>query len=323
MAGDCRSSLESSQAAPAALRPTLPDGARWPRISLITPSFNQASFLEDALRSALDQAYPELEYIVIDGGSSDGSVDLLDRYADRLAYVCSEPDRGQSHAINKGFARATGEVFGWLCGDDLLVPGTLWRVGHHFATHPDCRWLSGAGEFVNLGNGDRRIRPAGLADRDALLRYWRYGEPDHYLAQPSTFWHRDLWEGSGGLIEAHHLAMDYDLWLRFQERANLHVIDDVLSISRLHAACKTVASRREQVREMMRCAYQAAKRRGVSARRLNVGLMGWTLERHLRRGKLQVAGRCWRGAWYELRELVRHVSAVGREDGRLDVFNFG
>ena len=114
-----------------------------PKISIVTCSFNQAHFLEEAITSVLGQDYPNLEYIIIDGGSTDGSVDIIRKYSDQLYYWVSEPDRGQTHGLIKGFARATGEIQGWLCSDDLLEVGSLREVGQFFIEHPDGRVVYG------------------------------------------------------------------------------------------------------------------------------------------------------------------------------------
>src|SRR6266513_4869973 len=114
-----------------------------PRISIITPSFNQAQFLEETILSVLNQRYPNLEYIVIDGGSTDGCVDVIKRYEDRLAFWVSEPDRGQPHAINKGLAKATGEIVAFINSDDVYLPGALSTVASHFIESPERGWLCG------------------------------------------------------------------------------------------------------------------------------------------------------------------------------------
>src|SRR5258706_6083465 len=135
-------------------------GIAFPRISIVTPSFNQAAYVDATIRSVLDQRYPNLEYIVVDGGSTDGSVDIIRRYEDRLTYWVSEPDRGQADAINKGLARATGEIRAYLNSDDLYLPGALLRVAAEYRAHPDadiicgvCRVIDEHGRMVGQRQG--------------------------------------------------------------------------------------------------------------------------------------------------------------------------
>src|SRR5439155_11304713 len=116
--------------------PTLPDGSPWPRVTVVTPSYNQGQFVEETIRSVLLQGYPNLEYVVVDGGSTDESVEIIRKYEPWLAYWVSERDQGQTHAINKGLARATGEVFAYLNSDDLFVPGALTAIGEAYARYP-------------------------------------------------------------------------------------------------------------------------------------------------------------------------------------------
>ena len=183
-----------------------------PTISLVTPSFNQVDLIGAAISSVLDQNYPELEYVVIDGGSTDGSTDVIARYADRLTYWVSEPDDGHYPAVNKGFAKTTGEIMGYLNGDDLLLPGSLDLIAEIFATHPDIRWITAAHMAV-----DSKGRPVGLT---APIRWSRWhiittGER-RSLPQESTYWRRSLWDEAGGhLDESFPLAADYELWARF------------------------------------------------------------------------------------------------------------
>jgi len=219
------------------------------KISIVTPSFNQAGFLERTLRSIHDQRGSfELEHIVIDGGSTDGSVEILERWKDRLWYV-SEPDRGQSHALNKGIARAAGEIIGWVNSDDVLLPGALQRLAECFAAHPDCRWVCGRCRIID--EHDREIRKwirsyknllLGLSSHTLLLF-------ENYIAQPSTFFRKELFEAAGGIDESLHYTMDYDLFLRFRRLCRPYIVKDYLAGFRFYTACKTGGLFDKQLRE--------------------------------------------------------------------------
>lgn len=271
-----------------------------PRISIVTPSYNQGQYIEETIRSVLLQGYPNLEYIIIDGGSTDNTVEVIRKYEPWITYWVSEPDRGQSHAINKGFERATGDILGWLCSDDLLMPGALDLVGACFATHQDCYWLAGAAESVRLPEGTRSHYSAGTRGQLGFLAYWQYGVSGNSCPQPSTFWRKPLWEMAGQLREDNHLAMDYELWLEFERRAPLHVLDAVLSVSRIHDSCKSVSRRLEQGREMMSCAYRAARQRGMAPYQLTLAMARWLFPHRLRQIGANLRGRWWGGALYHL-----------------------
>lgn len=211
-----------------------------PRISVVVPSYNQAAFLSAALDSLLDQHYPDLEILVMDGGSTDGSADLLREYGPRLAAWVSEPDRGQSHAINKGMAQASGEVLTWLNSDDLLLPGALQAAGEIFAAFPLVEWLTG--QPANLGaNGALRHFPLKTGRwPGAIRRGWYHGRALGFIRQEGTFWRRSLWQRAGGQVdEARHYTMDYDLWKRFARFAPLVTADQTLAAFREHPAQKT------------------------------------------------------------------------------------
>lgn len=218
-----------------------------PGVTVVTPNLNQAAYLEEALRSVLLQDYPDLEYLVIDGGSRDGSVEVIRRYAPHLEYWTSEPDRGQSHALNKGLARATGEVVGWLNADDVYLPNTLKRVAMAFREDPE----------LGLVYGDCLV----LDERSGELRRWSGVGPPGCVAllvhgngipQPSAFVRRSVLERTGLLDESMHLAMDYDLWLRISKHTRARYLPEPLSVVRDHAATKTRRQAVEFVFEYVR-----------------------------------------------------------------------
>jgi len=207
-----------------------------PRISIVTPSYNQGQFLEEAIRSVLLQGYPNLEYHILDGGSSDESVTIIRRYAPWLTSWVSEPDGGQSAALNRGIARADGQLVGWLNSDDLLLPGALLRVGAYVAANPGCSFLTGDGSFVSPDRAavefQKQAAPYTLRD---LLFY----HCDRYLPQPAVFFARAAFAQVGGLDGQLHYAMDVDLWLRLRAVHTLHYIPATLAQLRRHADAKT------------------------------------------------------------------------------------
>lgn len=203
------------------------------KISIITPSFNQAEFLEQTILSVLDQHYEPLEYIVIDGGSTDASADVIRRYEDRLAYWVSEKDRGQAHAINKGLEKATGEIVTWLNSDDLFLPGALRSVADYFTKH-DAALIHG--KTVLFGEGFKES-VKGAERRDLEVRYLA-GIP---FPQPSSFFRRSVLLEQGYLDETLHYGMDYDLFVRVALNYELLRVEDIFSRYRLHKESKTVA----------------------------------------------------------------------------------
>lgn len=207
-----------------------------PKISIVTPSYNQGKYLEKTILSVLEQNYPNLEYIIIDGGSTDESVEIIKKYADRLTYWVSEPDRGQSHAINKGFERATGEIFGWLNSDDWYHPGALQAVADAFAANPEVGAVVGAGDMYSEEyNCSQTFDPFPVTLRSL------YDAVDRFFMQPSCFFSSTAWEESGHLDEDLHLAMDLDLWLKIASKHSFAVVERNLSVSLVHKSAKTTA----------------------------------------------------------------------------------
>ena len=204
----------------------------FPRISLVTPNYNGAQFLEATIRSVLCQGYPNLQYIVVDGASTDGSLDIIDRYRDHIAVVISEPDRGHGDALNKGFARADGQILAWLNSDDMYLPWTFHTVAEIFTRFPNVRWIEG---LQSLWDACGRLYGAHnappLNQYDYLLG--RY----EWIQQESVFWTRSLWEDAGSSIaDDYKLMIDGELWSRFFLHSPLHRVEYLLAGFRLHAA---------------------------------------------------------------------------------------
>jgi glycosyltransferase involved in cell wall biosynthesis len=220
----------------------------WPRISIITPSYNQAKYLEATLTSILNQGYPNLELILIDGGSTDGTLEIINKYANRIYYWESEADRGQSHAINKGMRKATGQILTWINSDDRLAPNALFVVAQMFQKNPvDLvvgRCARVMDQTVEPYHFHRCQLPVGKVvplPLNRLLKLEACWMAGHFFHQPEVFFSRDIWQRSGGYVDEElYYSMDYDLWVRFaKQSAKLISIPEVLSIFRQHPNQKT------------------------------------------------------------------------------------
>lgn len=248
---------------------SLPSGKPLPKISIITVTFNQGSYIEETIRSVLLQGYPNLEYIVIDGGSTDQTISILKRYQSDITYWVSEPDRGQSNALNKGFARATGDILAWLNSDDCYLPGTLFRVAMAFDTY-GTDMVAGGCE-LRIGNNPvpftthhnampvGRVVPLPVERLLNIDQCWQKGE---FFYQPEVFWTRNLWQRSGAHVrEDLHYSMDYELWLRMaSQKATIVHIPDPLTRFRIHENQKTYGDNIPFLPELKQVAEQFSMR---------------------------------------------------------------
>jgi glycosyltransferase involved in cell wall biosynthesis len=221
-----------------------------PLVSVITPSYNQAHFLEGTIQSVLNQDYPRLEYIIVDGGSTDGSLDIIRKYAHRLAWWVSEPDRGQTDALNKGFSKAQGEVLAWLNSDDTYLPGAIREAVDVLQAHPDSGMVYGDADLVDETGKVLGRFPASQTDYDRLRKGYVH------IPQQAAFFRADLWRQVGPLDPTFFFAMDYDLWVRLAKVSTLHYTPRLWANFRLHGQGKTAVSDDRCWPEMLRVHYR-------------------------------------------------------------------
>lgn len=207
-----------------------------PLVTVVTPSFNQARFLSATMESVFNQTYPNIEYIVIDGGSTDGSPALIEKEAHRLAYWVSEPDKGQTEAINKGFARANGDVLAWLNSDDTYEPEAVAQAVERLQQFPEAGLIYGEANFIDEHGAVIGRFPAAQTD------YLRLRQGYVHIPQQAAFWRADLWRQVGPLDESLYFAMDYYLWLRLANISRVQYFPNQLWANfRLHGDSKTIA----------------------------------------------------------------------------------
>jgi glycosyltransferase involved in cell wall biosynthesis len=215
----------------------LPDAGPWPRIALVTPVFNSAKYIEQTIQSVLGQNYPNLEYFIVDGGSTDGTLEIIRRYEGQISGWVSEPDKGMYDALNKGFARTTGEVMGWISATDQLHVGGLAVVGSIFRDLPEVEWITG--------------RPTGFNEEGMTILVldlprwsrWRFlAGANRYIQQESTYWRRSLWERAGGHVDGScRNGADFELWVRFFRHARLYPVEGLIGGYRFHGDALSIA----------------------------------------------------------------------------------
>jgi glycosyltransferase involved in cell wall biosynthesis len=204
------------------------------RVSIVTPSYNQAAFLEQTIQSVLMQEYPDLEYFVIDGGSQDGSVEIIHKYADRLAGWVSEKDSGQADAINKGFARATGDVIAWVNSDDYYLPGAVAAAVRFLEEHAECGMVYGDVVSVDESGAPMNVMTFGEWGFEDLMQF-------EILGQPGVFLRRRVLEEVGYLDPSYHMMLDHHLWLRMAQAAPMGYVPERWAAARFHPAAKNLA----------------------------------------------------------------------------------
>ncbi len=289
-------------------------GSALPRISIVTPCYNQKDYIEATIMSVLEQQYSNLEYVVVDGESTDGSAAIIEKYSAQLAYWHSRPDNGQYDAINIGFQHTSGEIMAWLNSDDMYFPWTLHVVAEIFTRYPEIEWLTSVlfvfwdtdGHAVACGRGEGFNREAFYRGRNAGIS----GFHSHFIVQESTFWRRSLWEAAGGRLDTNlTLAGDFELWARFWQHATLYSTTALLAGFRVHEGQKTASGlelyRREALRVLGRYPGQLPSRVEVRTRSAISGLSGFSNIRK-RFGwraefvEYDISSRCWvtSSAWF-------------------------
>lgn len=222
-----------------------------PLISIITPSFNQSRFIEATIQSVLNQDYPSFEYIIVDGGSLDGSVEIIKKYASKLAWWVCEPDKGQTDALNKGFSQANGEILAWINSDDTYEPGTFTAVAKYMQEHPEIGLVYADANFID-DHGKKIGRfPAAQTDYRSLRQGYVH------IPQQAAFFRADLWRQVGPLDPDFYFAMDYDLWVRLAKLAPVaYLSGKTWANFRLHNSGKTIVADDRCWPEMIKVHYR-------------------------------------------------------------------
>ncbi len=252
--------------------------SHYPKISIVTPSYNQGEYIEETILSIINQNYPNLEYIIIDGGSTDGTVDIIRKYEKHISYWVSEPDNGQSHAINKGLSKATGQVFNWLNSDDLLAENSLKTIGENFLNSNIGILCGYCRIFEDKTNKEVYHYRMGIKKtfEETIL--------EHQVNQPATFYNLNVIKQLGAINEEYTYVMDLELWFRYLLRfglTSIKLIDDTLAHFRVHAQSKTIGQVSEMALEECRLYYTLAKKTKLPTAVLNDFAVGPKVKNNL------------------------------------------
>ena len=274
-----------------------------PLVSIITPSFNQASFLEQTLRSVFEQEYPRIEYIVIDGASTDGSVEIIRKHEKRLAYWVSEKDSGQAEAINKGLARATGDIVAWINSDDYYFPGAIASAVKAFEAHPNAGIVYGDTVAVDE-KGDFIYFP----------KYAQWGLEDlltfNIMGQPAVFMRRDVLQKAGFLDSSFHFLLDHHLWIRMASHAPMVYLPERWAAGRFHESAKNVAQAAKFGEEAFRVLDRAKSEPRVSGTLARVSRQSRAAALRINGRYLLDSGKAWESFKSYMQSLATHPSTA-------------
>ena len=223
------------------------------KVSIITPSYNQSQFIERTIQSVLSQDYANIEYIIMDGGSTDGTIEILNKYSDKIIWK-SEKDNGQSDAINKGLKMATGDIVAYLNSDDTYEPEAISKAVKFFQENPEKKWAYGKCKIIN--KKDQKIRKPITAYKNLLLKKYSYSKllTENFISQPATFWKKELHQELGYFDENENFCMDYEFWLRLGQKYPAGVINEYLANFRYYSNSKSGSVNKQQFRDQLRLA---------------------------------------------------------------------
>jgi glycosyltransferase involved in cell wall biosynthesis len=254
-----------------------------PKVSIITPSFNQAQFLEESIRSVLEQDYPNIEYIIVDGGSKDNSVEIIKKYEDRLAWWVSEKDKGHADALNKGFSRATGEILAWLNSDDIYFPHAVSEAVAVLKSLPEVGMVYGDADLID----DSGVTVGQFSSKQTSYRQMLRGSV--HIPQATTFFRADLWRQVGPLDLSLFYSFDYDLWVRLAKVSQLLYVPKRWAKFRIHGAGKTIVNDDRCYPDMLRVlereggSWFSILRLRMLARKLMYSWLPWKFRLRLRK----------------------------------------